>query len=59
MCLSVVSVSGKREARAKIKVRCQQFYSAAHVTGNRHREFKCVEEMKDSAKSKKGNLVSD
>lgn len=58
--VSVVSVSGKREARIeKRKVRCQQFYSTVQVTDcNRHGRFKCGEEMRASAKSKKGNLVS-
>lgn len=42
----------------KKKGRCQQFYSSVCIMGNRHTGFKCGEEMRDSVKSKKGNLVT-
>lgn len=48
-------MSGKREARAEKtkKGRCQQFYSTVCIMDNRHRGFKCGEEMRDSVQERK------
>lgn len=57
-CFCVRQEGGKGCKEKKKKRRCQQFYSTMRIMDNRHRGFKCGEEMRDSVKSRKGNLVT-